>query len=111
MLEVNTIEYTDIVYAEFLSVIVHPSLRKIANVGTGKEIAELFVSEGSRLKDLRIDEVKSLKRFPREDVKFAAVLRDDEVHEPDDTFRLKQGDSVIVIIEPDAKKQLNKIVE
>ncbi|MDY6789059.1 MAG: TrkA family potassium uptake protein [Candidatus Nanohaloarchaea archaeon] len=110
MLEVNTIEYTDIVYAEFISVIEHPSMRKIANVGTDKEIIELVVGEGSRLKDMRIDEVKSMKRFPRKEVEFSAVLRGDNVHDPEDTFRLKTGDSVIVIIDPHIKGRLNDIL-
>ncbi|MDY6771660.1 MAG: TrkA family potassium uptake protein [Candidatus Nanohaloarchaea archaeon] len=110
MMEVNTIEYTDIVYAEFMSVIEHPAIRKIANVGRDREILEVIVDEGSRLKGLRIDEVRNLKKFPGEKVEFAAVLREDDVHDPEDTFRLEQGDSVIVIIDPDAKKALNKVL-
>jgi trk system potassium uptake protein TrkA len=111
MLEVNTIEYTDIVYAEFISVIEHPAIRKIANVGMGKEILEIVVDEGSRLKNLRIDEVESLKKFPKGKVEFAAVLRDGGVNDPEKTFRLKQGDSVIVLIEPEAKGPLNDILD
>ncbi|MDY6777133.1 MAG: TrkA family potassium uptake protein [Candidatus Nanohaloarchaea archaeon] len=111
MLEVNTIEYTDIVYAEFISVIEHPSIRKIANVGTNKEIIEILVGEGSKLKNLRIDEVEALKHFPAKDLEFSAVLRDGEVHDPDATFRLKQGDSVIVIVNPEAKGPLNDVLE
>lgn len=110
MLEVNTIEYTDIVYAEFMSVIEHPAIRKIANVGKDREILEIIVDEGSRLANLRIDEARKLKKFPSEKVEFAAVLRDDDVHDPDDTFRLKNGDSIIVIIDPTAKKALNKVL-
>jgi len=110
MLEVNTIEYTDIVYAEFISVIEHPAMRKIANVGTDREIIELFIGEGSRLKNLRIDEVRSVKQFPEDEVEFAAVLRDDEVLDPEDTFRLKQGDSVIVIVKPETKGALHDVL-
>lgn len=110
MLEVNTIEYTDIVYAEFISVIEHPAMRKIANVGTDREIIEIFIGEGSRLKNLRIDEVRSLKKFPEDEVEFAAVLRDDDVVDPDDTFRLKQGDSVIVIVDPGVKGKMHEVL-
>lgn len=110
MLEVNTIEYTDIVYAEFISVIEHPAMRKIANVGKDREIIEIFIGEGSRLKNLRIDEVRSLKQFPEDEVEFAAVLRDDDVHDPDDTFRLKQGDSVIVIVDPGVKGKMHDVL-
>lgn len=111
MLEVNTIEYTDLVYGEFMSVIEHPSIRKIANVGAEKEVLELLVNRGSPLQNLRVDEVKSLDKFPKEDVNFTAVLRDNEVHDPSDTFRLQQGDSVIVIIDPGAKKGINAVLE
>ncbi|MCJ7428821.1 MAG: NAD-binding protein [Candidatus Nanohaloarchaeota archaeon QJJ-5] len=111
MLEVNTIEYTDLVYGEFMSVIEHPSIRKIANVGAEKEVLELLVDRGSPIQNLRIDEVKSLDKFPKEDVVFTAVLRDGEVHDPSETFRLQQGDSVIVIIDPGAKKGINAVLD
>jgi len=110
ILEVNTIEYTDIVYGEFISVIEHPDIVKIANVGPGKEILEIVVSEGSRFESLRIDEIRELKTFPKQDVEFSAVLRDDEVIRPRDTFRLESGDSLIVIIDPAAKGKLNTIL-
>ncbi len=112
MLEINTVEYTDIVYSEFISVIEHPSMRKIANVGKGKEIIEIVVDEGSRFEGLRIDEVRSLDNFPdRSSIEFAAVLRDEDVHDPEDTFRLQKADSVIVIIAPEAKGELNKVLD
>lgn len=107
MLEVNTIEYTDIVYSEFISVIEHPSMRKIANVGHGKEIIEIVVGEGSALQNLRIDEVKAMKHFPKDKIEFSAVLRDGAVHDPEDTFRLKKADSVILIVDPSIKQDLN----
>ena len=110
MLEVNTIEYTDIVYSEFISVIEHPSLRKIANVGRGKEIVEIVVSEDSPLENMRIDEVKELKAFPDSESEFAAVLRGDETYQPDDTFRLKKGDSLLVIVDEKARKRINKVL-
>lgn len=111
MLEVNTIEYTDLVYGEFMSVIEHPSIRKIANVGADKEVLELLVDRGSPIQNLRIDEVQSLNSFPKQSVTFVSVLRDGDVHDPSTTFRLEQGDSVIVIIDPEAKKGINKVLE
>lgn len=110
MLEVNTIEYTDIVYSEFISVIEHPSLRKIANVGKAKEIVEIVVSENSPLENLRIDEVMEMKEFPSSESEFAAVLRDDETHQPKDTFRLKRGDSILVVVDEKARKKINKVL-
>ncbi|MFB6166759.1 MAG: TrkA family potassium uptake protein [Candidatus Nanohaloarchaea archaeon] len=110
ILEVETIEYTDIVYGEFISAIEHPAILKIANIGRGKEILEIEVGEGSRLEDLRIDEVKEMDGFPLEKVEFSAVLREEEVLRPRDTLRLHQGDSLVVIIEPDAKGELNDVL-
>lgn len=110
ILEVNTIEYTDIVYAEFMSVIEHPAIVKIANVGAGKEILEVVVREGSRLEGLRVDEIRNLKKFPEDDVEFSAVLRDDDVLRPRDTLRLQNGDSLIIIIDPEVKGRMNKIL-
>lgn len=110
ILEVNTIEYTDIVYGEFMSVIEHPAIVKIANVGPGKEILELVVRKGSEFDGLRIDEIRNLKGFPRDNVEFSAVLRDEDVIRPRDTFRVNSGDSIIVIIDPSVKGKLNKIL-
>lgn len=110
ILEVTPIEYTDIVYGEFISVIEHPDIVKIANIGRGKEIMELVIREGSRLRGLRVDEVRNLKQFPEEDVEFSAVLREDDVLRPRDTLRLKQGDSLIVIIDPAIKGKLNDVL-
>lgn len=110
ILEVTPIEYTDIVYGEFISVIEHPDIVKIANIGRGKEILELVVREGSRLRGLRVDEVRNLKKFPQEDVEFSAVLREDDVLRPRETLRLKQGDSLIVIIDPAVRGKLNDIL-
>lgn len=110
ILEVNTVEYTDIVYGEFISVIEHPAIVKIANIGRGKEILEILIREGSRLKGLRIDEVPNVKKFPKEGVEFSAVLREDEVLPPKDTLRLKEGDSLVIIIDPDVKGKINKVL-
>lgn len=110
ILEVNTIEYTDIVYGEFMSVIEHPAIMKIANVGAGKEILEIVVRDGSPLEGLRIDEIRNLKKFPRDNVEFSAVLREEDVIQPRDMLRVKNGDSVIVIIDPSIKGRLNKIL-
>lgn len=111
ILEVNTIEYTDIVYGEFMSVIEHPAIVKIANVGVGKEILEIVVQEGSRFDGLRIDEIRNLKKFPRDQIEFSAVLREEDVLSPHDTLRVRSGDSVIVIIDPAVKGQLNTILK
>lgn len=110
ILEVTTIEYTDIVYGEFISAIEHPAIVKIANIGRGKEILEIIIREGSRLKGLRIDEVRDMKRFPVDDVEFSAVLREDEVLRPRNTLRLEEGDSLVVIIDPEVKGRLNEIL-
>ncbi|MDY6766122.1 MAG: NAD-binding protein [Candidatus Nanohaloarchaea archaeon] len=110
ILDVETIGYTDIVYGEFISAIEHPAILKIANIGPGKEILEILVEEGSRLQDLRIDEVRELDSFPADDVEFSAVLRDEEVLRPQDRLRLQSGDSLVVIIEPDAKGGLNDVL-
>jgi trk system potassium uptake protein TrkA len=110
ILEVNTIEYTDIVYGEFMSVIEHPAIMKIANVGAGKEILEIVVRDGSPLEGLRIDEIRNIKKFPRDNVEFSAVLRDEDVLQPRDMLRVQNGDSVIVIIDPSIKGRLNKIL-
>lgn len=110
ILEVNTIEYTDIVYGEFMSVIEHPAIVKIANIGAGKEILEIVIREGSRFENLRIDEIRNLNGFPKEDVEFSAVLRDGEAIQPQDTLRLNNGDSLIVIIEPGVKGDINKVL-
>lgn len=110
ILEVNTIEYTDIVYAEFMSVIEHPAIVKIANVGAGKEILEIVIREGSRLNGLRIDEIRNMKKFPEDNVEFSAVLRDEDVLRPRDTLRLDSGDSLVVIIDPSVKGKLNKLL-
>ncbi len=109
MLEVNTVEYTDIVYSEFLSVIEHPSMRKIANVGSDKEIIEVFVSEKSVFENLRIDEINELGRFPGEKADIVSILREDEVMEPKDTLRLKKGDSMIIIAEKGVRKDISNI--
>lgn len=111
ILEVNTIEYTDIVYGEFISAIEHPAIVKIANIGAGKEILEIIVQEGSRLEDLRIDEIREIKGFPADDVEFSAVLRDGDVLRPRDRLRLGEGDSLVVIIDPEAKGDLNDILD
>ncbi len=110
ILEVNTVEYTDIVYGEFISVIEHPAIVKVANIGRGKEILEVIVREDSRLKGLRIDEVRSLNKFPADDVEFSAVLREDDVLRPEDTLRLEEGDSLVIIIDPGAKGRINKLL-
>ncbi|MCJ7478997.1 MAG: TrkA family potassium uptake protein [Candidatus Nanohaloarchaeota archaeon QJJ-7] len=111
ILEVNTIEYTDIVYGEFISAIEHPSILKVANIGKGKEILEIIVDTGSRLEDLRVDEVQELDDFPAENVEFSAVLREDEVLRPRETLRLKEEDSLVVIIDPEIKGELHQILE
>ena len=108
MLEVNTVEYTDIVYSEFLSVIEHPSMRKIANVGANKEILEIVVSQKSVFENLRIDEVKNLESFPSEDVEIVSVLREKDIVEPKDTLRLKKGDSMVIIAEKGKRKDINE---
>lgn len=110
ILEVNTVEYTDIVYGEFISIIEHPALVKIANIGLDKEILEVVVREGSRLKGLRIDEIRELKKFPADHVEFSAVLRENDVLQPKDTLRLQQGDSLVIIIDPEAKGAINKML-
>lgn len=110
ILEVNTVEYTDIVYGEFISVIEHPAIVKIANIGRGKEILEILIREDSRLKGLRLDEIRDLKKFPGDGVEFSAVLRDDDVLAPKNTIRLKQGDSLVVIIDPSVKGKINKML-
>ncbi len=109
MLEINTVEYTDIVYSEFLSVIEHPSMRKIANVGADKEIIEMVVSEGSRFLNLRIDEVPEIREYPENKAEIVSVLREGDVKKPSDTLRLKKGDSMIMIVEKDARSEMNKI--
>ncbi|MDY6769577.1 MAG: TrkA family potassium uptake protein [Candidatus Nanohaloarchaea archaeon] len=110
ILEVNTIEYTDIVYGEFISAIEHPAMVKIANIGAGKEILELIIREGSRMEGLRIDEVREMKGFPVDDVEFSAVLRDEDVLRPRDRLRLEEGDSLVVIIDPAVKGTLNDLL-
>ncbi len=110
ILEVNTVEYTDIVYGEFISAIEHPEIVKIANIGRGKEILEIVIGERSPFKNLRVDEIRDLKHFPADDVEFSAVLREDEVLQPTDTFRLKENDSLVIIIDPAAKGDLNSVL-
>lgn len=110
ILEVNTVEYTDIVYGEFISAIEHPAMVKIANIGAGKEILEITIGEGSPLKGLRIDEVRNLDGFPAEETEFSAVLRGEEVLRPRDRMRLEEGDSLVVILDPDVKGDLNDIL-
>ncbi|MDY6761921.1 MAG: TrkA family potassium uptake protein [Candidatus Nanohaloarchaea archaeon] len=111
ILDVDTIEYTDIVYGEFISAIEHPAIVKIANIGPGKEILEIQIGDGSRLQDLRIDEIRELDGFPAADVEFSAVFREDDVLQPRDRLRMDDGDSLVVIIEPDAKGKLNDILD
>ncbi|MDY6773787.1 MAG: TrkA family potassium uptake protein [Candidatus Nanohaloarchaea archaeon] len=111
ILEINTIEYTDIVYGEFISAIEHPSILKVANIGKGKEILEIIVEEGSRLEDLRIDELSELDEFPGEEVEFSAVLREEEVLRPRDTLRLEQGDSLVIIANPEIKGELHDVLD
>ncbi len=110
ILEVNTIEYTDIVYGEFISAIEHPEIVKIANIGRGKEILEIVIEENSRLKGLRIDEVKDLKGFPEDGIEFSAILRDDDVVRPTARARLNEGDSLVIIIDPAVKGQINDVL-
>lgn len=111
ILEVNTIEYTDIVYGEFISAIEHPAIVKIANIGAGKEILEIIVRGGSSIEGLRIDEIRDMKGFPEEEVEFSAVLRDEEVLRPRDRMRMEEGDSLVVIIDPAVKGKLNDILD
>lgn len=111
ILEVNAIEYTDIVYGEFISAIEHPSILKVANIGSGKEILEIMVEEGSRIEGLRVDEIREMDDFPEEEVEFSAVMRGDEVLRPRDTLRLEEGDSLVVIIDPEIKGDLHQVLE
>lgn len=110
ILEVNTIEYTDIVYGEFISAIEHPAMVKIANIGSGKEIIEITVRDGSILDGLRIDEIRSRKGFPEEHVEFSAVLRDDDAIRPRDTLRLQERDSLVVIADAEVKGDINNFL-
>ncbi|MFB6265617.1 MAG: TrkA family potassium uptake protein, partial [Candidatus Nanohaloarchaea archaeon] len=110
ILDIDAIEYTDIVYGEFISAIEHPEMVKIANIGEGKEIIEIDVVEGSRFKNLRIDEIKELDGFPLEEVEFSAVLREEDVLRPRETLRLEEGDSLLMIIDPSIKGDLNDVL-
>ncbi|MCJ7450565.1 MAG: NAD-binding protein [Candidatus Nanohaloarchaeota archaeon QJJ-9] len=111
MLEVNTIEYNDIVFSEFLSVIKHPAIRKIANIGKDKEILQITVTENSEFNDLRIDEIKSIDDFPDQKVGFSGILREGEIFQANDTVRLETDDSLVLIAEQDAKEDVNKVLD
>ncbi len=111
ILDVETIEYTDIVYGEFISAIEHPAIVKIANIGPGKEILEILIEDGSQLEDLRVDEVRDLDGFPADGVEFSAVFRDEDVLRPRDRLRLQDGDSLVVIIDPGVKGELNNVLD
>lgn len=111
ILDVETIEYTDIVYGEFIAAIEHPAIVKIANIGPGKEILEILINDGSPLQNLRVDEVRQLDGFPTDDVEFSAVLRDGDVLRPRDRLRLEEDDSLVVIIDPGVKGALNDVLD
>ncbi len=110
MLEVNTVEYTDIVYSEFLSVIEHPSMRKVANVGKDKEILEIVVSKKSVFENLRVDEIDDVKRIPKKGFKIVSVLREEESIVPEDTLRIKKGDSLIIVADKGVRERVNLVL-
>jgi len=109
MLEVETVEYNDVLFSEFYLTVEHPKVAKIISITKDTSLLELNVVEHSKLKNLRISEARDIKGFPK-DVVFCAILRKNEIISAKESTRLVQSDRVFVICSFNSRKSLEKIL-
>ena len=109
MLEVDTVEYNDVLFSEFYLSIEHPKIAKIVSITHEVELLELNVGERSKLKDLKVDEVKALKKFPS-NIIFCSLIRKETVIAIKNNTRFMQADRVFIMCIETERKILTKIL-
>ena len=109
MLEVDTVEYNDVLFNEFYLSVEHPKIAKIVSITHNVELLELNIGEHSKLKNLKIDEVKSLKKFPN-NVFFCSLLRKDTLMPIKTNTRFMQSDRVFIMCGETERKILTKLL-
>ncbi|MCK4550442.1 MAG: TrkA family potassium uptake protein [Candidatus Aenigmarchaeota archaeon] len=109
MLDVAAIEYNDILFSEFYLTVEHPKTAKIIPITKNIFLFELNILRHSKIRNMRIDELKELKKFPK-GIVFCSLLRKDELFDIKHDTRILEGDVIFIMCSPAAKKLLEKVI-
>ena len=109
MLEVDTVEYNDVLFSEFYLSIEHPKVAKILSISNEIEFLELNITNNSKIKNLRLDEVKLLRKFPKM-VVFCSLIRKNELLNIKNNTRFVQDDKIFIMCNKNERAILKKIL-
>lgn len=109
-LDVSTVNYTDIILSQLRSTFEELPLVKKSSFGN-RGVYKIVVKKGSRIENLRIDELKDKKYFPDNKSIISAVMREEDMIAADNTLRLKEGDEIVLLLESDSVGKLKKLLK
>jgi trk system potassium uptake protein TrkA len=98
----ETIGHTDLLISEFISVVEHPYLVKLANLSSDREVLKASIEEDSKFKGNTVKELQDMKSFP-DRFKPVAVLQEQNTLAGDMNVRLEE-ENEIVLIGPEKQK-------
>lgn len=103
----ETIGHTDLLISEFISVVEHPYLVKLANLSSDREVLKASIEKDSDFEGLTVKEMREKKRFP-DQFRTVAVLQEKNTLAGDMNVRLEEGNEIVLIGPEKHKSELDE---